>query len=90
MDPKLTIQYDAIGDILYVNKVKPYAEQDSTEVGFGIVARRHPVTGDVENLEILFFKQRSANGDVTLPISADLKLVGAATTPSASARGDGA
>ena len=76
MDQKLTIHYDAVGDILYVDKVKPYAQQDSTELDFGVVARLNPTTREVENLEILFFKQRAAQGDVKVPIDAHLKVAG--------------
>ena len=65
MDPQLTLSYDREGDILYVNGVRPYAEQESDEIGDGVVARMNPNTGEVENLEILFFSQRfAALGDL--------------------------
>ena len=79
MEAGLTIEYDPIGDILYVNKVRPYPEQGSTELAFGIVARSHPRTGDIENLEILFFRKRLERGEeLHLPIVADLRRVEAA------------
>ncbi len=79
METGLTFEYDAIGDILYVNRVKPYAGQDSTELAFGVVARSNPQSGDIENLEILFFRKRIERGEqLHLPIIADLRRVEAA------------
>lgn len=72
----LTIVYDKIGDILYVNCVKPYHEQDSDEIGDGIVARFHPETGEIENLEILFFSKRLENDSILeIPVAADVRLI---------------
>jgi uncharacterized protein YuzE len=59
MDKKLKLRYDKIGDILYVDTCPPYAAQDSKELGDEIIARLNPTSGSVENLEILFFSQRS-------------------------------
>ena len=71
----LLIEYDAIGDILYLGKTKPYAEQASEEIDYGVVARLNPTTGDVENLEILFFTQRVKSGEVLhIPVLADFQL----------------
>jgi hypothetical protein len=39
----LSFEYDR-GDIHYVNKVQPYAEQDSTELDDLVVARMNPQT----------------------------------------------
>ena len=58
MEAKLTFQYDRMGDILYINKCPPYAEQESEELGDDVVARLNPKTGEVENLELLFFSAR--------------------------------
>jgi hypothetical protein len=58
MDAKLTFRYDREGDILYVDKRPPYAEQESDELEDGIIARTNPETGDVENWEVLFFSTR--------------------------------
>ena len=55
METPLTFDYDELGDILYINKVPPYPEQESEEVAYNVVVRRNPRTGAVENLEILFF-----------------------------------
>ncbi len=59
MEKQLTVHYDKIGDILYVNTCNPYAEQESEEIGDEIIARLNPISGTVENLEILFFAQRA-------------------------------
>jgi hypothetical protein len=75
---KLTLHYDRTGDILYIDKVKPYAEQDSTQLGDEIAARRNPRTGEIENLEILFFTRRlEAGEDLVLPVDARLVLAAA-------------
>ena len=74
MGEKLTFRYDKIGDIMYVDKCKPYAGQDSDEIGDEIVARFNPETGEVENLEILFWSKRLERGeDVVLPLEAHLR-----------------
>lgn len=54
METKLEFEYDRQGDILYINKHTPYAEQDSEEIEYGVVARLNPATREIENLEILF------------------------------------
>lgn len=76
MAEKLVFQYDQVGDILYINKCAPYAEQESEEIGDEMIARLNPVSGEVENLEILFFSERLLNADflLELPIIANLRL----------------
>jgi hypothetical protein len=54
MDTSLTVEYDKAGDILYLGKAKPYPDQESEELDYGVVARLNPQTHDLENLEILF------------------------------------
>ena len=71
MAAKLNVKYDRIGDILYITKVPPYAEQDSTELDDYIVARLNPETDEVEGLEILFWSKRLESGR-----SFDLPVVG--------------
>ena len=56
MEAKLTFKYDRQRDILYINKMPPYAEQDSEELGYEVIARLNPKTGEIENLEVLFFQ----------------------------------
>ena len=76
MEARLTFQYDREGDILHINTREPYPEQDSEEIGEEIVARLNPDTGDVENLEILFFSSRLLRSNAfDLPVHADLRLI---------------
>ncbi len=76
MTEKLVLKYDQVGDILYINKCAPYAEQESEEIGDEMIARLNPVSGEVENLEILFFSKRLLNADflLELPVIANLRL----------------
>jgi uncharacterized protein YuzE len=76
MDKILTLRYDKVGDILYIDTCPPYSDQESEEIGDEVVARLNPTSGEIENLEILFFSKRSQESAVTLPISADFKLAG--------------
>ena len=77
MEAKLTFKYDRQGDILYINKMPPYAEQESEELGDGVIARLNPKTGEIENLEVLFFSTRLLRSDLfEPPITADLRLAG--------------
>jgi uncharacterized protein YuzE len=74
MAENLTFQYDREADILYINTVAPYPEQESEELGDEIVARLNPKTGKVENLEVLFFTSRLLRRDLfSLPITAELQ-----------------
>jgi uncharacterized protein YuzE len=75
MAEKLVFRYDKIGDIMYVEKCRPYAEQDSDEIGDEVVARLNPETGEVEGLEILAWSKRMEAGEtVDLPIASELRL----------------
>lgn len=58
MAENLSLKYDSVGDILYINKCAPYSGQESEELGDDIVVRLNPATGEIENWEILFFSQR--------------------------------
>ena len=76
MEAKLVFKYDREGDILYINKRTPYPEQESEELGDEVIARLNPKTGEIENLEVLFFSTRLLRSELfELPISADLRLV---------------
>ena len=76
MHKGLTLTYDREGDILHIDKILPYPEQESEEVGDDVVARFNPNTGEIENLEVLFFSTRLLRKDVLeLPIAVELKLV---------------
>ena len=80
MEEKLTLKYDREGDILYINKLPPYKEQESEEIEDGVIARFNPVTNEIENLEVLFFSQRfQASNVFEIPITADLRLTAGAS-----------
>ena len=75
MGTKLTFKYDREADILHIDKCAPYAEQESEELGDDVVARLNPSTGEIENLEVMFFSTRLLRGDLfQLPVTANLRL----------------
>jgi uncharacterized protein YuzE len=77
MEAQLRFKYDREADILHIDKCPPYRDQESEELPDEIVARLNPNTGEVENLEVLFFSTRLLRSDLfELPVSADLRLVG--------------
>jgi hypothetical protein len=77
MDGKLAFRYDKVGDIMYVEKCRPYAEQDSDEIGDEMVARFNPKTREIESIEILSWSKRINGGEVVnLPIVGELRLAG--------------
>lgn len=76
MGRRLTLRYDREGDILYLDRCAPYSEQESVELRDDVVARLHPRTEEIENVEILFFSTRFARGDlIELPFAADFTQV---------------
>jgi len=75
MEAKLRFRYDREADILHIDKCNVYPEQESEELGDDVIARLNPATGEVENLEVLFFSTRLLRSDLfELPITADLRL----------------
>ena len=75
MAEKLSFKYDRTGDILYIDKCPPYAEQETEELGDDVVARLNPTTGEIENLEVLFFSTRLLRSELfSLPVTADLRV----------------
>jgi len=75
VETKLTFKYDREADILYIDMKLPYPEQESEELGDDIIARLNPDTGEIENLEVLFFSTRLLRSDLfELPVTADLRL----------------
>jgi uncharacterized protein YuzE len=75
MEAKLTFRYDREGDILYISKCPPYPEQESEEIGDEVVARLNPRTGEIENLEVLFFSTRLLRSELfDLPVDAEMHL----------------
>ena len=69
MAAKLTFKYDRQGDILYINETPPYPEQESEELGDEVIARINPKTGEIENLEVLFFSTRLLRSDLFEPVT---------------------
>lgn len=75
MKAKLTLKYDKVGDILYIDKCPPYKEQDSQELEHEIGVRLNPTTDEIENIEINFFSKRVADdGTLEIPVAATLQL----------------
>lgn len=75
MEAKLTFKYDREADILYISKCQPYPEQQSEELGDEVIARLNPATGEVENVEVLFFSTRLLRENLfELPLNAELRL----------------
>ena len=74
MAAKLAFQYDREADILYINKLPPYPEQESEELCDEVIVRMNPKTGEIENVEVLFFSTRLLRQNLfELPVSADLR-----------------
>jgi Protein of unknown function (DUF2283) len=74
MGKRLSFQYDREADILYINTVDPYPEQESEEMGDETIARLNPKTREIENLEVLFFTGRLLRKEFfSLPIVAELR-----------------
>ena len=75
MEKRLTFKYDRLADILHIDKTTPYPEQETEELGDDVIARLNPATGEIENLEVLFFSTRLLRKDVfELPLEVDLRL----------------
>jgi len=53
MPSHFTLEYDEVGDLLYIRWCEPYGEQESVVEANGVVYRRNPVTGAVESVEIM-------------------------------------
>jgi uncharacterized protein YuzE len=74
METRLIFKYDRAADILYIDKALPYPEQETEELGDDVIARLNPTTGEIENLEVLFFSTRLLRNDLfELPVTAELR-----------------
>jgi uncharacterized protein YuzE len=75
METKLKFTYDREADILHINKVKPYAEQETEELGDDVTVRINPETNEIENVEVLFFSTRLLRGEdvFELPVISSMK-----------------
>ena len=75
MEKRLIFKYDRAADILYIDKTPPYPEQETEELGDDVIARFSPSTGEIENLEVLFFSTRLLRDDLfELPVTMDLRV----------------
>jgi len=75
MEKRLIFKYDRAADILYIDKTPPYPEQETEELGDDVIARLNPSTGDIENLEVLFFSTRLLRDELfELPVTIDLRV----------------
>ena len=76
MNPeRLTLRYDEPSDTLYVDACTPYAEQESMDLEPGVLVRRNPHSGAVENVEVLEFNARAAKGrPLPLALAASMHL----------------
>jgi uncharacterized protein YuzE len=75
MAAKPSFKYDREADILHIDKCPPYATQESEELGDEVIARLNPETGEIENMEVLFFSTRLLRGDLfEIPVEAELHL----------------
>jgi uncharacterized protein YuzE len=75
MGAKLTFKYDREADILHIDKCAPYPEQESEELGDEVIARLNPQSGEVENLEVLFFSTRLLRSELLeLPVTAEIRI----------------
>ena len=73
MTPRVTVTYDEASDSLHIDTCRPYKDQESGQIGLGVVARTNPTTGAIENIEVRAFRKRSADGQpVELPIRLDV------------------
>ena len=71
----LNLRYDREADILHIDSCPPYAGQESEELRDEVIARLNPDTGEVENIEVLFFSTRLLRSEtVELPITATMRL----------------
>ncbi len=75
METRLSFRYDREADILHIDTCPPYAAKESEEIGDEVTARINPTSGEVENLEVLFFSTRLLRNELfELPVIAYLKL----------------
>lgn len=75
MGKALTITYDHVGDILYVDLEPSRPDEDTSEWAPGVVVRADRETGAVLGFEVQRFTKHAACGEgLTLPIEAELAL----------------
>ena len=76
MGAELRIEYQEEADILIIAKCPSYIGQDEDEIDDLACGRMNPDTGEIEYIEIVFFKARlEKDGEIVLPINATLQPV---------------
>jgi hypothetical protein len=74
MAQKLTLEYDRIGDTLFIQTCPPYRGQESDELGNEMLGRFNPETGALESVEIMFFTKRFARRrDLRIPFVVEMR-----------------
>lgn len=72
----LTLNYDEPSDTLFIDGCEPYAEQTSNEIEPGVLTRTNPTTGQIENIEVMFFKERLEKGrPFRVPLEWEAKML---------------
>ncbi len=76
MATKLTIEYDSVGDILYLDLLEPSDLQVLIEVSPGAMLRKNTLTGAVEGIELAGLTRRvGAPGAIEVPVQVDLEML---------------
>jgi hypothetical protein len=74
MGQKLTLEYDRIGDTLFIQTCPPYRGQESDELGNELLGRFNPKTGALECVEIMFFTKRFARRrELKIPFAVEMR-----------------
>ncbi len=61
---------------MYIDTRLPYEEQESEELGDGVIIRLNPTTDDIENIEVMYFSARLLRKELfDLPVIAELRRV---------------
>ena len=74
MAQKLTLEYDRVGDTLFIQTCPPYRGQESDELGNELLGRFNPETGALECVEIMFFTKRFARRrELKIPFAVEMR-----------------
>ena len=69
MEAKLTFKYDRQGDILYINKMPAYPEQQSEELGDEVIARLNPKPGKSKTSKYFLLNSAPSKPLFELPVT---------------------
>lgn len=76
MGNRLSVSYDAEGDILYLDLVEPHMNQSSNEIAAGIVVRYNSDDGRIESFEVQGLSLRAfVEEPLVLPILAEFSAL---------------